>query len=375
MSKSFLPPQRILHGPGPSNIHPRVLEAMARPTVGHLDPLFVELMDEIKSLLKYVFKTENDVTFPISAPGSVGMEACIVNVVEPGDKVAVCINGVFGGRMKDIIERCGGIAVPVEFDWGTVVDTNKVEEVLSTDNEIKVLAFVHAETSTGAMSDAKTLAQIAQSHDCYTIVDTVTALGGIPLLVDEWGLDAVYSGSQKCLSCPPGLSPVTFNQKAIDKIQNRKTKVQSWFSDLNLVLSYWGSGSKRAYHHTAPINALYALHESLLIIQEEGIESSWDRHKKNGDYFCSKVKELGLEPFGKDEERLPQLVPIKVPEGIEEAKVRSILLNEFNTEIGAGLGALAGKVWRVGLMGYSSSRESIDKLIEALKYALNKSKE
>ena len=279
--KSFHPPVRTLMGPGPSDVNPRILEAMSRPTIGHLDPAFVAMMDETKELLRYAFQTDHDLTMPVSAPGSAGMETCFVNLVEPGDKVIVCQNGVFGGRMKENVERCGGTAVMVEDEWGKAVDPGKVEEALKANPDARVLAFVHAETSTGAISDAKTLAKLAHAHDCLVIADTVTSLGGSPLKVSEWGLDAVYSGSQKCLSCTPGLSPVTFSDRAVEAVKNRKSKVQSWFLDLNLVLGYWGGGGKRAYHHTAPVNTLYGLHEALVVLEEEGIENSWQRHQSN----------------------------------------------------------------------------------------------
>jgi alanine-glyoxylate transaminase/serine-glyoxylate transaminase/serine-pyruvate transaminase len=268
---SFHPPVRTLMGPGPSDVNPRILEAMSRPTIGHLDPAFVTMMEEVKDLLRDTFQTGNPLTMPVSAPGSAGMETCFVNLVQPGDKVVVCVNGVFGGRMKENVERCGGTAILVEDAWGTAVDPDKVEAALKSSPEARILAFVHAETSTGAISDAKTLAEIARRHDCLTIVDTVTSLAGSPLRVDEWGLDAVYSGSQKCLSCVPGLSPVTFNQRALDVITTRRQRVQSWFMDINLVLGYWGGGGKRTYHHTAPVNTLYALHEALVILKEEGL--------------------------------------------------------------------------------------------------------
>ncbi len=261
--KSFHPPQRILMGPGPSNVSPRVLEAMSRPTIGHLDPVFVNMMDEMKELLKFAFQTKNELTMPVSAPGSAGMETCFVNLVEPGEKVIICQNGVFGGRMKENVERCGGVAVMVQDDWGRAVDPQKLEDALKANPDTKIVAFVHAETSTGALSDARTLVALAYKHGCLTIVDAVTSLGGVALKVDAWGIDAIYSGTQKCLSCTPGLSPVSFSQRAQEKIKNRKTKVQSWFLDLNLVMGYWGGSTKRAYHHTAPINALYGLHEGL----------------------------------------------------------------------------------------------------------------
>ena len=370
--KSFNPSNRILMGPGPSNVHPRVLDAMSRPTIGHLDPEFIQLMDQIKELLKYAFQTNNDVTFAVSGPGSVGMETCLVNLVEPGSKILVCINGVFGGRMKSIVERCGAEPIVISMPWGKAIDPQLFDDTLKNNSDISVCAFVHAETSTGAKSDIKTLTEIAHQHNCLVIADTVTSLGGIPLLIDEWEIDAAYSGSQKCLSCPPGLSPVTFNDKAVELIKQRKTPVQSWFMDLNLVLGYWGGNVKRAYHHTAPINSLYALHESLLILKEEGNENSWKRHKINGERLVNELKKIGIYPFVNEDERLPQLTSVSVPEGVDEANVRSRLLNEFNIEIGAGLGELAGKVWRIGLMGYSSNEENINSCINALKQILNK---
>ena len=356
---SFHPPVRTLMGPGPSDVNPRILEAMSRPTIGHLDPVFVDMMEEMKVLLRYAFQTENQLTMPVSAPGSTGMETCFVNLVEPGDKVVVCQNGVFGGRMKENVERSGGVAVMVQDDWGRAVDVNKAEEALKANPDAKILAFVHAETSTGAISDAKTLAELARQHDCLTIVDTVTSLAGVPLMVDEWGLDAVYSGTQKCLSCVPGLSPVTFSQKALDVVTSRKTTVQSWFMDLNLVLGYWGGGGKRAYHHTAPINALYGLHEALVILQEEGIENSWARHRKNHDALRAGIEAMGLSFVVPEDERLPQLNAVSVPDGVDEAAVRTTLLSDYNLEIGAGLGAMAGKIWRAGLMGFASNKTNV----------------
>jgi alanine-glyoxylate transaminase/serine-glyoxylate transaminase/serine-pyruvate transaminase len=345
---------------------------MARPTIGHLDPKFIELMDEIKEMLKYAFQTNNEVTFAVSGPGSVGMETCLVNLIEPGSKVLVCINGVFGGRMKSIVERCSAEAVVVNMPWGRAIDPQLFEDTLKKNSGISVCAFVHAETSTGAKSDIKTLTEIAHQYNCIVIADTVTSLGGIPVLIDEWNIDVAYSGSQKCLSCPPGLSPVTFNERAIEFIKNRKTPVQSWFMDLNLILSYWSGSKKRAYHHTAPINSLYALHESLLILNEEGIENSWQRHKTNGEKLVSELEKIGLNPFVKVDERLPQLTSVSVPDGINEAIVRTTLLNEYNIEIGAGLGELAGKVWRIGLMGYSSDEENVKVCANTLKKILNK---
>jgi alanine-glyoxylate transaminase/serine-glyoxylate transaminase/serine-pyruvate transaminase len=357
-------------GPGPSDVHPRILDALARPTIGHLDPDFVKMMDEVKEMLQYAFQTENELTMVVSAPGSAGMETCFVNLVEPGEKVIVCKNGVFGDRMKENVERLGGTAVVVEDDWGQPVDPNKVEEALEANPDAKFVSFVHAETSTGAASDVPTLVELAHRHDCLTIVDAVTSLGGIPLKVDEWGIDAIYSGSQKCLSCVPGLSPVSMNQRAVDKVQNRATKVQSWFLDLNLVMSYWGGGSKRSYHHTAPINSLYAFHEALVILMEEGLANAWQRHKNNHDKLKKGLEELGIDFFVDKDYRLPQLNSVTIPNGVDEAEVRSRLLNDHGLEIGAGLGPMAGKIWRIGLMGYASKDGNIDKCVNALKDVL-----
>ncbi len=368
--RSFNPPVRTLMGPGPSDVHPRVLEALSRPTIGHLDPAFITMMDELKELLQYTFQTRNALTMPVSAPGSAGMETCFVNMVEPGDKVIVCQNGVFGGRMKENVERCGGVAVVVEDAWGEAIDINKLEEALKVHGDARIVAMVHAETSTGAQSNVAALVKLAHDYDCLSIVDAVTSLGGTPVKVDEWQIDAIYSGSQKCLSCTPGLSPVSFNERALEKVRNRKTRVQSWFMDLNLVMGYWGSGAKRAYHHTAPINALYALHEALLILQEEGLEHAWARHRMNHLALRAGLEALGLQFIVKEADRLPQLNAVTIPAGVDDAAVRSRLLNEYNLEIGAGLGTLAGKVWRIGLMGHASRAENILLCIGALESVL-----
>ncbi len=368
--KSFTPPTRILMGPGPSVVHPRILNAMARPTIGHLDPAFVNIMDEVKEMLKYAFKTENALTMPVSAPGSAGMETCFVNLVEPGDKVIVCINGVFGLRMKENVTRLGGEAVVVENKWGTAVSPEKVEQALVENPDTKIVAFVHAETSTGALSDAKTLCQIANQYGCINIVDAVTSLAGSELRVDEWGIDAIYSGSQKCLSAMPGLSPVSFSERAIEKLTNRKTPVTSWFLDLNLVMGYWGKGSKRAYHHTAPVNTLYGLHESLVMLSEEGIENSWNRHQQNHILLRDGLNNLGINYLVDEASRLPQLNSVLIPQDQDDLSVRSSLINNYNIDIGAGLGPLEGKIWRIGLMGYSSRRENVTLLLTALKELL-----
>jgi alanine-glyoxylate transaminase/serine-glyoxylate transaminase/serine-pyruvate transaminase len=344
---------------------------MSRPTIGHLDPLFIAMMDEMKILLQYVFQTQNDLTFPVSAPGSAGMETCFVNLLEPGDKVIICQNGVFGGRMRENAERCGAVPILVQDSWGAPVDPNKLEETLKSHPDTKVVAFVHAETSTGAQSDVKTLVELAHRYGCLTIVDTVTSLGGSPVKVDEWGIDAVYSGSQKCLSCTPGLSPVSFNERAVERIQTRQTKVQSWFLDLGLVRSYWGGDGKRAYHHTAPINALYGLHEALVILQEEGLEESWVRHQRNHEALRAGIEAMGLQLAVKKEDRLPQLNAIIIPNGIDDAAVRTQLLQKYGLEIGAGLGEMAGKIWRVGLMGYGSNLRNVLTFLSALETVLS----
>jgi len=372
-TKSFQPPVRTLMGPGPSDVHPRVLAALGRPTIGHLDPQFVAMMDEVKRLLQYAFRTTNPLTIPVSGPGSAGMEAAFVNLVEPGDTVIVCINGVFGGRMKENVERCGATAVVVEDAWGHPVDVDKVALALKEHPEAGVLAFVHAETSTGARSDAETLCRLAHEHGCLVIMDAVTSLGGIPVEVDGWEVDAVYSGSQKCLSCTPGLSPVSFSPRAVERIRSRTHKVQSWFLDLNLVMGYWGSGDatpKRAYHHTAPINALYGLHESLVMLAEEGLEASWARHLLMHEALKAGLEAMGLELLVETQWRLPQLNAVRVPVGVDEAAVRQRLLDEFDLELGGGLGALAGKVWRIGLMGYSARPENVRLCLGALEWAL-----
>jgi alanine-glyoxylate transaminase/serine-glyoxylate transaminase/serine-pyruvate transaminase len=356
---SFHPQQRTLMGPGPSDVNPRILEAMSRPTIGHLDPQFVTMMDEMKALIQYAFQTKNALTLPVSAPGSAGMETCFVNLIEAGDTVIVCQNGVFGGRMKENVERSGATAIMVEDDWGQPVSLDKLEGALKAHPEAKIVAFVHAETSTGAQSDAASIAKLAQEHDCLTIMDTVTSLGGTPILMDEWGIDAIYSGSQKCLSCTPGLSPVSFSDKAAEVIRNRKTKVQSWFLDLNLVMGYWGEGAKRAYHHTAPINALYALHESLVLLQEEGLEKAWARHQLHHQALRAGLEAMGLSFVVDEAHRLPQLNAVTIPEGIDDATVRSQLLNDYSLEVGAGLGVMAGKIWRIGLMGYSANKKNV----------------
>jgi len=368
MITPFYPPQRTLMGPGPSDVHPRILAAMSRPTIGHLDPLFVNMMDEVKVLLQYAFQTKNELTFAVSAPGSAGMECCFVNLLESGDTVIVCQNGVFGGRMKENVERCGATAIMVDNEWGRACDANKLEDALKAHPEARFVAFVHAETSTGAFTDVQAMCEVAHRYDCLTIVDAVTSLGGTPLRVDDWGVDVIYSGTQKCLSCTPGLSPVSFNDAALEIVKNRKTAVQSWFLDLNLLMGYWGgsSGTKRAYHHTAPVNALYALHEALVMLQDEGLEKAWARHQQHHQALKAGLEALGLDFVVPVAERLPQLNAVRIPKGVDDAAVRSLLLQDYQLEIGAGLGVMAGNVWRIGLMGYACRKENVFKCLAAL---------
>jgi len=368
---SFHPPRRMLMGPGPSDIDSRVLQALGRPVIGHLDPEFILMMDEVKGLLHYAFQTTNQMTLPISAPGSAGMESCFVNLIEPGETVVVCVNGVFGGRMVENVERCGATAIKVEDDWGKPVDLNKLEDALKANPGVKAVAFVHAETSTGVLSDAAHIAELARKYDALTIMDAVTSLAGVPVMVDEWQIDACYSGTQKCLSCVPGISPITFSDKALEAIRGRNHKVQSWFLDMNLIMGYWSSeGTTRSYHHTAPVNTLYALHESLVMLKEEGIENAWKRHRRNHLALKAGLDALGLKLIVDEAYRLPQLNTVQVPDGVDEAQVRRRLLSEYGIEIGAGLGALAGKVWRIGLMGQSSSPRHVTLVLSALEGVL-----
>ncbi len=359
-------PQRLLMGPGPSNVSPDVLAALAQPTVGHLDPVFQTMMEEVKDLLRYAFQTKNAMTFPISAPASLAMESALVNLLEPGDTAIIAQNGVFGGRMAEIAERAGARVKLISFDWGAPVDPDAIAKAIKCTPDAKVLAFVHAETSTGVCSDAAALCQLARDAGLLTVVDTVTSLGGIPVDVDGWGADVVYSGTQKCISAPPGLAPITFSEKAIAAIQSRKSKVQSWFSDLNLVLGYWSGEGGRSYHHTAPVNAIYGLHRALKNLHDIGLEVRWQQHRAVHERLAAGLNSLGLSFLVAPEHRLPQLNTIVVPHDIDEQAVRRVLLEDHSIEIGAGLGALAGKVWRIGLMGATAEPENVDRLLDVL---------
>lgn len=370
--QSFIPPQRTLMGPGPSDVSDRILSAMARPTLGHLDPEFQRMMEEIKEGLKALFKTRNRLTFPVSAPGSAGMETCFLNLVEEGDTVVIVRNGVFGDRMRENVIRAGGTAVLVDVDWGQAPDVSAIEDALVANPDAKIVAFVHAETSTGVLADAAEICALAQKHDCITIVDAVTSLGGVPVLMDEWGIDAIYSGSQKCLSCTPGLSPVSFSEKALDKVRSRTTPVRSWFLDLSLVMNYWDGEGGRSYHHTAPVNALYGLHEALVMVSEEGLENAWDRHANTHNALAAGLESMGLKFLVDAKVRLPQLNAVVVPEGVDEASVRAHLLSAHDLEIGAGLGPMAGKVWRIGLMGSSATPANVELCLTALADALTR---
>ena len=366
----FHPPKRVLMGPGPSDVHDRVREALARDTIGHLDPQFITLMDQIMGGLRQVFRTENQLTMPISAPGSAGQEAAIVNLLEPGDTFVACINGVFGGRMATMAERAGAQVIKVEQTWGRAIDVDALRDTLKRAGTVKLVGCVHAETSTGVLSDARAIAAVAQEFGALTLADTVTSLGGVPVEIDGWGIDAAYSGTQKCLSCPPGLSPVTFGPRARAAMDAREASVQSWFLDLSLLTGYW-SGAKRAYHHTAPVNALYGLHESLVMLLEEGLEAAWDRHATLHAKLVEGLEALGLELAVPAGERTPQLNAVTVPDGVDEAGVRAQLLARHNLEIGAGLGPMAGKIWRIGLMGQSCTQRHVDLCLSALGEALH----
>jgi alanine-glyoxylate transaminase / serine-glyoxylate transaminase / serine-pyruvate transaminase len=358
------PPIRTLLGPGPSPVHPRVLAALSLPVVGHLDPKFLEIMDQSMAMLREVFQTKNRLALPMSGTGSAGMETCFVNLLEPGDSVLIGVNGVFGTRMVDVAQRCGAQVDTVEAAWGTALDAQQFKAALAK-KKYKLAAIVHAETSTGVLQPLDDIAKLVRESGALLLVDAVTSLGGAPVRVDELGIDACYSGTQKCLGCPPGLSPVTFSERAVEVVRKRKTKVQSWYLDLSMIEKYWGS--ERVYHHTAPISMNYALHEALRMVLEEGLEKAWARHRQVHETFVREMHKLELEPAVAEAVRAPMINAVKIPEGVDDPKVRQRLYDDFDIEIGAGLGPLKGKIWRVGLMGYGSRVENVEILSKALK--------
>jgi len=356
-------PERILMGPGPSMVPPRVLQVMSHPLLGHLDPLFIELMKEVQDLLRYVFQTKNQMTLPISGTGSAGMESTIANLIEPGDAILVCVNGYFGERMCDMADRYGGVIHRLDKPWGDVFHPEDIDAALRK-QPAKVVALIHAETSTGALTQLQGMAEIVHKHGALLLIDCVTSLGGIPVKLDEWDIDIAYSGTQKCLSCPPGLAPLTVGPRARDALHKRKTKVANWYLDLTMLEHYWGD--ERTYHHTAPISMNFGLREALRLVQEEGLEKRFLRHRANSELLWEGLEEQGLRLIVPLEHRLPTLTTVAVPEGVNEAEVRRRLLEEYNVEIAGGLGAFKGKVWRIGLMGYSSRRENVVLLNSAL---------
>ena len=361
------PGERILMGPGPSNVPPRALQAMSAPCIGHLDPYFLFIMDQTQRRLRFLFQTENPLTIPVSGTGSAGMETCFVNLVEPGDEVVVCVNGVFGTRMSDIVNRIGGQLIRVDGEWGRTIDAEEVRKAVKGRSP-KILAVVHAETSTGVCQPLEDLAGIARDCGALFLVDTVTSLGGMEVAIDRMGIDAVYSGTQKCISCPPGLSPVSFSPTAVKALEERKTPVVSWYLDMSMVRDYWSADRK--YHHTAPINMIYALREALRIIAEEGLESRFARHRLNHLALVAGVEAMGLSMLVPEAERLPMLNAVRIPEGADDLKLRRALLNDLGIEIGAGLGPLAGKIWRVGLMGHSSCKKNVFLFLSGLETVL-----
>ncbi|MCX8022985.1 MAG: alanine--glyoxylate aminotransferase family protein [Syntrophorhabdaceae bacterium] len=357
----------LLMGPGPSCVPQKVYDALSKKTLGHLDPYFIKIMDALKEMLRNILNTKNTLTIPISGTGSAGMEACFVNLVEPDDKVLVIINGVFGVRMQDVATRLGADVDVLEFPWGTPAIPEVVEKKIKS-THYKIVSIIHAETSTGVMNPVAEIGSILNGSDTIYLVDVVTSLGGMEIRMDDWNIDALYGGTQKCLSCPPGLSPLSFSDKAMEKLYSRKTKVPNWYLDLTLIANYWGSN--RVYHHTAPINKIYALYQALFLIFEEGLENVFKRHQENHKYLVEGIEELGLKMLVDEPYRLPMLNAVSVPEGVDELAVRRRLRNEFKIEIGAGLGPLAGKIWRIGLMGHTSKKENVTRLLNALKAIL-----
>jgi len=358
---------RVLLGPGPSDVHPRVLTAMATPLVGHLDPQFLEIMNETQDMLRNVFQTRNQLTFPVSGTGSAGMETCVVNLIEPGDKMVVCVNGVFGQRMTDVARRAGANVTTIERPWGDVFDPQQVRDVLKKERP-KVLGIVHAETSTGAWQPMSEIGPMCQEAGALLLLDTVTSLAGVPVEVDVWGVDAVYSGTQKCLSCPPGLAPVSFSTRAVEVINHRKNKVQSWYLDMTMVQRYWGE--ERFYHHTAPITMIFALREALRLVEEEGLRVRWERHLLNHLALKAGLAAVGISYAATEGHQLPMLNAVRIPAGLDDLATRKRLLGEFGIEIGGGLGDFKGKAWRIGLMGHSSRANNVLLLLAGLEQCL-----
>ena len=368
--KRLEPPHRILMGPGPSNVDYRVYRALTTPIVGHLDPEFLEIMDDVQERLRRIFRTSNPLTIPVSGTGSAGMEAALVNFIEPADTVVICVGGVFAERMCDIAERAGARLLRVETEWGTATDPARVETVLrSAPGPVKLLAVVHGETSTGVLQPLEPLASLARQFEALFVVDTVATLSGAPVEVDDTGIDVCYSGSQKCLSCPPGLAPITLSARANDLLHRRKTKVQSWYLDLSMVQKYWGA--ERTYHHTAPISMIYALDEALRLVEEEGLKERWRRHARNMEGLLAGLEALGLRALPAPEHRMPTLAAARLPDGVDEAGIRSRLLGRYNIEIAGGLGRFRGRLWRIGLMGTSSSESNVLLLLGALETLLH----
>ena len=363
------PPNRTLMGPGPSDVHPRVLRAMSTPLVGHLDPSFVDLMDEVQELLRYTFRTDNEWTIPVSGTGSAAMEAAIGNLVEPGDRMLVPSNGYFGGRMAEMAERAGGEVVEVDAPWGEPLDPTDVAAAFDEHGDIDVFGFVHAETSTGVLQPGvPELTSIAHEHDALVIADCVTSIGGVELRVDEWDIDVAYAGPQKCLSCPPGASPLTLNDAAMEKVLNREEDARSWYLDLSLLEGYWGE--ERAYHHTAPITNVYAIREALRLVAEEGIEERWARHRRVAGALKDGLEAMGLEMNAADKYWLPSLNAVRVPDGVDDGEVIDYLLEAYDLEIASGLGDLEGEIWRIGCMGHSANPKNVSLLVSALADAL-----
>ena len=356
-------PGRILLGPGPSMAHPRVLEAMSQSLVGHLDPFFLKVMDQVQEMLRYVFQTHNSLTLAVPGTGTAAMETAVANMVEPDDPVLVCANGYFGLRIAEMVERYEGRLTLLKRPWGEVFSLDEIEAALR-ESQAKVVAIVHAETSTGALQPLEGMAEIVHNQGAVLIVDAVTSLGGVPLLVDEWDLDLVYSGTQKCLGCPPGLGPITLSPRAVERLHARRSPVRNWYLDLTGLEKYWGP--QRAYHHTSPISAFYGLHEGLRLVVEEGLEERWERHRHHAELFWEGLESIDLLCHVPFQVRLPSLTTVRIPEGVDDLQTRKRLLEEYNIEVAGGFGELKGVVWRVGFMGYSSRKENVTLLLRAL---------